>query len=100
MKKSITLNTNAKRRVRIAGFFVGITSLLIGLYVLVPSIYYSQRAEAGTELPITYPKVAIPETPQTLHGKPIQLTIPSVNIDIPVVDGVYNEQSGTWNALK
>jgi LPXTG-site transpeptidase (sortase) family protein len=29
-------------------------------------------------------------------GKPVHLRIPSVNIDIPVADGLYNAQNGKW----
>ena len=34
--------------------------------------------------------------PIVVQGKPVRLHIPSVDIDIAVVDGVYNEQQKTW----
>ncbi len=34
--------------------------------------------------------------PIVIQGKPVRLTIPSIELDIAVVDGVYNAQQKTW----
>lgn len=36
------------------------------------------------------------ETPQLVAGTPVRIKIPSSNIDLPVVDGNYNADTGEW----
>lgn len=44
----------------------------------------------------TAPTTAITESPR-IEGKPIKLEISSLGINLPVVDGVYNAKTKTWN---
>ena len=56
----------------------------------------------GTKLPpaqaLTYTATKSPEKakPIVISGEPLRLKIPRLNIDLPVIDGVYDSVSKTW----
>lgn len=46
------------------------------------------------------PAPLIPLSPKIISGKPVRLVVPSVGIDIEVIDGKYNESNGQWSLSK
>ncbi len=40
--------------------------------------------------------VSVKPADQVVQGKPIRIQIPSLDIDLPVIDGQYNSQEKTW----
>ena len=45
---------------------------------------------------INVPAIAEAPAPTVLSGHPTKIVIPSLNIDLPVMDGTYNTKSGEW----
>lgn len=56
--------------------------------------YYNQPVDSNHA--VTVPVTHKPLQKQTLSGRPIKLTIPSLNMMLPVEDGYYNEADATW----
>lgn len=82
-------------------FFIGIIVSLVGLAGLVPSTYFwyqtkqiTQAASASNEPIVTQPTVV--SSPSIATGKPVSLSIPSLNLNIDVADGIYNPKTGQW----
>lgn len=82
-------------------FYIGIIACLIGLAGLVPSTYYwyqarqiTQAASLSNEPIVTKPIVV--SSPSIATGKPVALSIPSLNLDLAIADGVYNPKTGQW----
>jgi LPXTG-site transpeptidase (sortase) family protein len=40
--------------------------------------------------------IAIPKDQEVIAGKPLGLSIPSLGLNLPVVDGAYDENTGKW----
>lgn len=83
----------------------GIAIMLIGLGIGAPFAYFwSQRQialaqpGAAVHVPTIAPQPAA--KPSLLIGKPVRLQIPSLGIDLAIVDGVYNEKSMAWSLSK
>jgi LPXTG-site transpeptidase (sortase) family protein len=85
-----------KKYIQIGGFLFG-TTLLVGGSFLVGSFwYYKQKALAATPVPIVVTQEPLQYKPATLTGKPVRLQIPSLDINLEVIDGVYSEQTHQW----
>jgi LPXTG-site transpeptidase (sortase) family protein len=79
---------------------IGITGVVLGLAGLAPLAYYKAQNQKAMAQP---PSVQIPAvapaptpTPSLITGKPVQLAVSSLGIDLRVVDGAYNATSATW----
>jgi LPXTG-site transpeptidase (sortase) family protein len=82
-------------------FLIGIIVSLVGLAGLIPSTYYwhqtrqiTQAASLSNEPMITEPTVVA--SPSIVTGKPVSLSIPSLNLNLPIVDGIFNPKTGQW----
>jgi LPXTG-site transpeptidase (sortase) family protein len=88
----------------------GLCLTVIGLLGVVPTIFSDSNpvlaapASAATQATTPAANVAAPvnsplaETPapQAISGHPVRILIPSVGIDLPVVDGFYDPQTSSW----
>jgi LPXTG-site transpeptidase (sortase) family protein len=79
----------------------GSAAALMGVAGLAPSLYYQHRdsrvtqaATMANQPTITTPTVI--EKPQAITGKPTRLVIPSLKLDLSVLEGVYDTKSGRW----
>lgn len=84
---------------------IGFSAMLVGLLGLVFSAYFWHISQGSiTAAPLQDPliDVNIDQTsePQTITGKPIELLIPSLNIDLTISDGAYDPLSRTWTLSK
>jgi len=52
---------------------------------------------ASASLLVTNNQASSYARPLTLRGEPVQIKIPRLEIDLPIVDGVYDEQTQDWN---
>jgi LPXTG-site transpeptidase (sortase) family protein len=83
-----------------AAVVLGIVGLLLSITTTLQPI----SAESEDDAPlVTVP--AIPAQPSNLvnypvSGRPNHITIASVNIDLPVIDGLYNSKTGAWTLTK
>lgn len=80
---------------------ISIVVTVAGLAGLAPYVYFwhkNQAAITGAESAITIPSQApLPEqTPELIVGKPTRLHIPSLDIDLNVVDGSYDANTHSW----
>ncbi len=67
-----------------------------GIAVMAPFGYYwfqNHQVAAQTQ-PIIIHKVAL--KPSAITGRPVEINIASMNIDLKVIDGTYNKESGAW----
>jgi LPXTG-site transpeptidase (sortase) family protein len=78
--------------------YIGGTLMIAGLVGLVPMGYFwvhSRQAIAAAPT-ISAPVIQLPTTPDVVSGHPVHLSIPSVGVDLTIIDGTYNAQNGTW----
>jgi sortase (surface protein transpeptidase) len=80
---------------------VQITSVILivlGLLGVVPTLYYRYKLANVNAAP-TIPAANITKhstTPNVITGNPVAISIPSVKINVSVVDGYYNQKSKQW----
>lgn len=86
------MNILKKTRV-LAGFLMA-----LGLLVYLPLGYYWLHGRlAVAQAPVTVVKpVVLPPKPTLVTGKPVSISIPSLNIQLSVIDGAYNQKTGEW----
>jgi LPXTG-site transpeptidase (sortase) family protein len=81
-------------------FIIGLVLLALGLGLLGIVRLRDQAVNQVVALsPASAPKQTsqpVPAKPGTISGSPTRLVIPSINIDIPVIDGYYNSASRAW----
>lgn len=82
-------------------FISGVVICLIGLLGLIPSTYFwyqtkqiTQAASTSNEPIVTQPTVV--SSPSISTGKPTSLSIPSLNLNLAVADGIFNPKTGQW----
>lgn len=77
---------------------VGVTTVLCGLSVFAPLQYaWLQKERALASAPsVIVPAIAPPKKPSTITGHPVRLSIPSLSVDLPIIDGTYNATNGEW----
>lgn len=76
---------------------LGILLTTVGLAGVLPAVYFESRnrlAKASSEPYILSDRSQ--RKPDLTNGKPIQIKIKSLGINLPVTDGEYNEQTGAW----
>lgn len=82
-------------------FTIGVIISVVGLAGVVPSAYfwYSNRqvtqAASNNHVP-TVTKPTVVEASKTITGKPVRLLVPSLGMDLSVVDGMYDTNTGQW----
>jgi len=76
---------------------IGISCFLImtGAFMLL-SILRSQQSQQFIAAPPTHKVNQSATQADSVHGQPSELILPSLNLDLPVVPGVYNPQTKTW----
>lgn len=70
----------------------------VGLVGVLPTLYFhfSNNGSVTTHgLPTASAAAVKPGTP-LITGKPISISVPSVNINIPVINGYYNQKTRDW----
>ena len=72
---------------------VGLALVAIGLGLMWLRTYF----EETNVVPNTHSAVIwAPTKPDTISGDPVRIDIPSLKLSLPVIPGVYNEQTKTW----
>lgn len=83
---------------------IGLTSVTLGAVGLIPLAYYSAQNRQALANPPTVQIPAIAPAPapkpDLISGKPGRLVIPSLNINLEVVDGTYNAENASWTLSK
>lgn len=89
----MTRRTIAKK-IRLLGILLIIGAVL----VVTPIGYYhlKARVEAASHPPTPVHSLVLKPTPTLVTGKPTHLNIPSLNMNLQVIDGVYNKQTKDW----
>ncbi len=82
-------------------FIIGTSLALIGLIGLIPSAYFLYQSRQITRAAVStnaemITKSTVPAVPDITTGKPVTLSIPSLNLKLPVADGIFNPKSGQW----
>lgn len=92
-----------KLRISLIG---GIGLVVVGLALAAnPALEYwrSKHVESVSASPFSVVASATPALPpqqQLVSGQPVRLQIPTLNIDLKVVDGYYNKTNKTWTLTK
>jgi LPXTG-site transpeptidase (sortase) family protein len=79
-------------------------AVLLGLAGMAPFAYSYISEQLAT--PNTGASVALPpqkpraKKPVAISGKPIRIQIPSLKIDLAVIDGTYDANTGKWTLTK
>jgi LPXTG-site transpeptidase (sortase) family protein len=77
----------------------GIATALIvaGLAAIMPQLFFNLSNHGSVSAhSLPRPKtVAQPKAP-LITGHPVSISVPSVNINIPVIDGYYNQKTRDW----
>jgi len=70
--------------------------VIAGLAVLAPFAYfwYSDRQVAAEQTPVVVQRVDL--KPTAVTGKPVRIAVPSLKIDLAVIDGNYDKKTGEW----
>ena len=80
-------------------FIIGILLVLLGLLGVLPTLYYRHRDATvlNNAIPVANVPQFTPDIKSTLvTGKPLELTIPSLNMHLSIVDGLYDAKTGQW----
>lgn len=85
--------------------YFGLLLVLAGLTGVVPMAYYWQHSRAAVAAApatitlgpsgTTTPPIPQPD-PSIISGHPVAISIPSLNINLQVIDGFYNPKNGEW----
>lgn len=79
---------------------IGLMLTVIGLIGVVPALFSQDDAVlAASQTPVVAAPVEpqpAPEAPKTISGHPVRVEVPSVGVDMPVVDGFYDAKTGDW----
>jgi LPXTG-site transpeptidase (sortase) family protein len=76
-------------------YFLSIGALMVLLSP--PHLFGMQPQNSYTPKPIVSSQhKIISKSSLNISGKPVRITIPDVNIDLPVDEGYYDKSSGTW----
>jgi len=81
--------------------FVGIFFAVLGVIGVTPTLYYRlQNRVKANPAQVIIPSPQLVATPTLVTGKPTQVTINSLQLSLPVADGVYNPKNGQWTLSK
>src|ERR1039457_6102901 len=78
---------------------LAIALILVGLAGVVPISYYwlKDTVAARTQRPVNIVQAPAPKPAPTLvTGIPVSIVIPSLNMNLQVIPGVYNPKTGAW----
>ncbi|HSX29511.1 MAG TPA: sortase [Candidatus Saccharimonadales bacterium] len=87
------------KRMRIGVVSIGLCLIIGGaLAGITPFTQYwrSKHVPHVTTSPFLGTAAAAPAPQKLITGKPVRIIIPSLNIDLPVIDGYYNAQRQQW----
>lgn len=76
-----------------------IVVMAIGIMVAAPLCYLWLHEKVALATPGTYVPAVAPTPPQTqdfVTGHPTELVIPSLHIDLQIIDGTYDSRTGEW----
>ena len=79
---------------------IAVASMTLGLAGLAPLAYFHIQTKealaktATVQIPAVAPKPA--PAPTLITGKPVHISIPSLSMELGVIDGVYNAKTGEW----
>jgi LPXTG-site transpeptidase (sortase) family protein len=82
---------------------VQLTSLALivtGLAGIAPIVYFRYKLAMASPvpvIPVKVPTAAIVQKPDAVTGYPVKVTIASLNIDVAIVPGTYNEHTKQWD---
>jgi LPXTG-site transpeptidase (sortase) family protein len=81
---------------------VGITVTVAGAASIAPMAYFwsqNKVAMANPATTVTVPTIAPKPTPKPtlVTGYPVRLQVPSLGMDLQIVDGVYSEKTHAWS---
>jgi LPXTG-site transpeptidase (sortase) family protein len=76
---------------------IGLTLLVSGITLLVYAGYSQNTKVKSLALPNTDSKSVTSEQSAVIQGQPTRLVIPSIDINLEIVPGYYNEYSKTWD---
>lgn len=90
----MALNTTFQR----IGYYCSVSALQAGtlLFILIVSGIYRPFYSPPAVIAFS-PPVKIPREIPILSGRPIRIRIPSIGLDRPLLDGVYNSEDGSWS---
>jgi len=90
----ITIPNNIPHAYGLFGFIIACSGLLL----CGPSMYYQWRENNISRTPITIPSISMPDTTRqkVKTGQPIQLSIPSIDIELAVANGEFDQATSTW----
>lgn len=75
-------------------------SLIAGIGVLSPTAYFwiQNKVAAQSAASVVVDSVAPlpPKKPEVVYGHPIALSIPSLSLDLDIVDGTYDQATHAW----
>ena len=79
---------------------IAVLSITTGMVVFlsIGYVWLKSRIVLAQAVPVQIPIVAPAPTPRPtlVTGRPTQLSIPSLELNLPVVDGAYNPNNGEW----
>ncbi len=78
---------------------VSMVLMLAGLAGLLPYAYFWNRnriASANAPVLMVPERAPLPVKPEVITGKPSRILIPSLSMDLAIVDGVYSQNTKTW----
>ena len=97
--KKLKLRLNLRNRTALLSI-LGIVLILGGAVMLVDIIRSRETSLAVTPPVTSSVQTAAPSVTsagqQVVSGKPVEIRIPSLNIDLPIVPGVYNAATQQW----
>ncbi len=74
--------------------------IVVGLLGVAPTLYYRYKlanANAVPTIPVNVPVAAVKAAPEAIAGNPVKITLASLGIDVPVVNGAYDQKTQQWN---
>jgi LPXTG-site transpeptidase (sortase) family protein len=86
-----------------ASLFLGAILCFVGVAGSLPGIYYhfsNKGSASAVSLPVVTSVSKTKLAESLIIGEPTTISIPSLNITLPVIDGTYNKSSRTWTLTK
>jgi LPXTG-site transpeptidase (sortase) family protein len=86
------------RSIRI-GRVGAIILIIAGLALMAPLTYYwlRDRGALAQSVPVIPAQTAVLKpAPDLISGQPVAIAIPSLNMELQVIPGIYNTKSGQW----
>jgi LPXTG-site transpeptidase (sortase) family protein len=82
-------------------FYSSLIMFTVGVTVMTPYVnMYLDRQAALAASPQVIVHKQLPQKPTLVTGKPVRIAIPSLGLDLDVIDGTYNTRTGAWTLTK